>query len=101
MKKLKQRWGIESNFQLFIILLVFSLNGSLSLFFAKPILTFLGITIETLNPILFWALRILVVFIVYQFLLVALGALFGQYKFFWKFEKKMLSRIGFKQLVRD
>ena len=101
MKKLKQRWNIKSNFQLFIILLVFSLNGSLSLFFAKPILTFFGITIDSLNPILFWVLRILIVFIMYQFLLVALGTVFGQYKFFWNFEKKMLSRLGFKRLIHS
>lgn len=99
MKKLKQRWGIESNFQLFIILLVFSLNGSLSLLFAKPILSIFGITKEILNPILFWGLRLLIVFIVYQFLLVILGALFGQYKFFWNFEKKMLSRLGLKRIL--
>jgi len=101
MKKLKQRWNIKSNLQLFIILLVFSLNGSLSLFFAKPILTFFKITTESLNPILFWVLRILIVFIMYQFLLVALGALFGQYKFFWKFEKKLLIRLGFKRLMNN
>lgn len=101
MNKLKQRWNIESNLQLFIILLVFSLNGSLTLIFSNPILTFFGITKEALNPIVFWFLRILMVFTVYQFLLVILGALFGQYKFFWNFEKKMLSRLGFKRLIND
>jgi hypothetical protein len=101
MKKFKQRWNIESNFQLFIIFLVFSINGSLSLIFAKPILAFLGITTETLNPIIFWILRLVVVFIVYQFLLVAIGTLFGQHKFFWEFEKKMLRRFGLKQLIKN
>jgi len=27
--------------------------------------------------------------------------LFGQYKFFWAFEKKMLYRLGFKQFKQD
>jgi len=37
-------------------------------------------------------------FVIYQVLLVILGTLFGQHKFFWNMEKKMLSRIGLKRL---
>lgn len=95
MKKLKQRWNITSNFQLFIILLVFTINGSLSVVIAKPITTFIGISSETTNPVIFWTVRIFLMFIIYQILLVVIGTLFGQHKFFWNMEKKMLSRIGF------
>jgi hypothetical protein len=34
------------------------------------------------------------IFPIYQVLLVFFGFIFGQFKFFWNFEKKMLSRMG-------
>lgn len=101
MKKLKQRWNIDSNFQLVIILLVFSINGSLSVALAKPFMQFIGLSLETVHPMVFWVFRILLMFVLYQILLVVIGTLFGQYKFFWNMEKKMLSRLGFKKLFHD
>ena len=100
MEKLKQRWGISSNWQILIIFFVFSITGSSSLFIAKPIIKALGITKENLHIIIYWILYILIGFIFYQVMLVVFGWLFGQYKFFWNFEKKMLSRIGFKRFFK-
>jgi len=97
MKKLKEKWGITSNLQLVIIFFVFSITGSLSLYVAKPVLTLLGVEKELLSPWLFWPIRILIIFPIYQVLIVIIGALFGQFKFFWSFEKKMLSRLGFRK----
>ncbi|MDH7447914.1 DUF6787 family protein [Aquimarina sp. 2201CG14-23] len=98
MKKLKQRWNIKSNFQLIMILLVFTINGSLSVLMAKPIIKYLGISSETTNPFVFWTVRIVLMFVLYQILLVIIGTLLGQHKFFWNMEKKMLSRIGIKKI---
>ena len=100
MEKLKQRWGISSNWQILIIFFVFSITGSSSLFIAKPIIKALGITKENLHITIYWILYILIGFIFYQVMLVFFGWLFGQYKFFWKFEKKMLSRFGFKRFFK-
>ncbi|WP_100615616.1 DUF6787 family protein [Confluentibacter citreus] len=97
MNKLKERWGIESNFQIAIIFIVFAITGSTASYIGKPILGFLNITPETFNVVLYWTIRILILFIMYQFLLVFFGWLFGQHSFFWNFEKKMLSRLGFKR----
>lgn len=97
MKKLKERWGIHSNFQVIVILVVFAVTGSTASYIGKPILNYLNITSETFNPFGYWTLRIILLFVMYQFLLVFFGWLFGQHKFFWNFEKKMLSRIGFKR----
>ena len=96
MKKLKEKWGITSDFQLIIIFFVFSVTGSLSLWVAKPWLEFIGLDKTALSPWIFWPIRILIIFPIYQILIVFVGALFGQFKFFWNFEKKMLSRLGFK-----
>lgn len=92
METLKKRWGINSNWQVIVILLVFTVTGSTSVFIAKPFLDFFGITNE-LHPILYWTLRILVIFTLYQILLVAYGWLFGQYKFFSSFVKRIVSKL--------
>ena len=95
-QKLKLRWNIQSNFQLFIILLVFAITGSSSLVVAEPILNYFNITEETLNPWIYKPIRLILIFPVYQILVLIFGALFGQFQFFWNFEKKMLARMGFK-----
>jgi hypothetical protein len=100
MEKLKERWGIESNFQIFIIFVVFAINGSLSMYLTNPITELIGISKETTNPFLYWPIRIFVVFVVYQITLVFVGAIFGQKKFFWNMEKKMLQRMGFKRFFK-
>ena len=99
MNKLKERWGIESNYQILMIFLVFAITGSTASYIGKPILKFLHITEESLTTFGYWTVRIVLLFIMYQFLLVFFGWLFGQYKFFWEFEKKMLSRIGLKRFI--
>jgi len=101
MQKLKQRWGITSNWQIAIIFLVFAVTGSTASYIGKPILKILNITPDTLNIYGYWALRIVLLFIMYQFLLVVFGWLFGQYRFFWNFEKKMLRRLGLKRLLNE
>ena len=97
MKKLKKRWKIESSFQLVIVCMVFSVTGSIAVWIAKPILAFVGLDKSAVSPWIFWPIRILIIFPIYQVLIVIIGALFGQFQFFWAFEKKMLVRLGFKQ----
>lgn len=99
MEKLKSRWGIESNFQIIVIILVFAITGSTASYIGKPILKYLNITTEAFGSVGYWTLRIVILFIMYQFLLVFFGWLFGQHSFFWNFEKKMLRRIGLKRFV--
>ncbi|TRX37334.1 diacylglyceryl transferase [Flavobacterium sp. ZT3R18] len=90
---LRQRWGLTSNFQLTLIIIVFAITGSASAWLSKPFCVWLGITKEDLG---FWftPIRLLLIFPIYQVLLVAIGFLFGQFKFFWAFEKKMLKSMG-------
>jgi len=97
MNRLKEKWGITSNFQIIIILLVFSITGSIAVWIAKPVLSLVGLDKEVVSLWLFWPIRIFIIFPIYQILIVIIGALFGQFKFFWDFEKKMLVRLGFKR----
>mgnify|MGYP003615581422 FL=1 len=100
MNKLKQRWGVKTNLQLTIIFIVFAITGSASAWLSKPFCLWLGITNEDLG---YWftPVRLLLIFPIYQVLLVSIGFLFGQFKFFWAFEKKMLNRMGLGFLFND
>ncbi len=100
MDKLKQRWGLSSNWQVLAIIIVFTLNGSFATWVAKPVTEFFGLSSETTNPyILYLTLRILLIFPIYQITLPIVGWFFGQFKFFWEFEKKMLRRLGLGRFV--
>ncbi|MDM9631833.1 DUF6787 family protein [Robiginitalea aurantiaca] len=99
MQKLKERWGIHSTFQLLVIFTVFAITGSSSVYVAKPFLQWVGLQPENFGdawwgPWIYWTLRILIIFPIYQVLLVLFGWLFGQFRFFWNMEKKMLKRMG-------
>ena len=98
MRQLKKRWGIESDVQLAIIFIVFAITGSLSAWLSKYSCAWLGITKEDLG---FWftPVRLLLIFPIYQVLLVLTGAIFGQFKFFWTFEKKMLRSMKLEFLL--
>ena len=97
MKKLKDKWNITSNFQLIVILIVFAITGSLSLVVSEPILEILGIKSSSMSTWLFTPLRLIIVFPVYQLLILAIGFLFGQFNVFWQLEKKMLIKMGFSK----
>ena len=101
MKRLKEKWGITSNFQLFIICVVFAITGSFSVLITEPVILFLFGDLDGLNPLLSWLLRILIIFPIYQALLLFFGFIFFQYKFFYQFEKKFLKKIGLKFLFRN
>jgi hypothetical protein len=97
LNNLKAKWNIQSNFQLVIIFIVFGITGTLSVEVGDPILDFIGLKKEVINPWIFIPLKILLIFPVYQILILIIGTIFGQFKFFWEFEKKMLSKMGFSR----
>ncbi len=100
MRSLKQHWGIQSNLQFAIVFIVFAITGSASAWVSKPFCFWLGILKEDLD---FWftPVRLLLIFPIYQVLLVVTGFLFGQYKFFWAFEKRMLKRMGLGFIFKE
>lgn len=100
MKKLKERWNVESNTQLYIIFLVFAITGSSSAKLAAPVTEFFGVSKE-MGWYVYWPFRILIIFPIYQVLLVFFGWIFGQFNFFWTFEKKMLRNLGLGFLIKE
>ena len=100
LKKIQRKWGVHSNIQFLIIMIVFAITGSLALYLSKPILEVLNINPNTLSKSLYYPLRLAVIFPVYQFVLIIVGTLFGQFKFFWNLEKKMMNRLGLYRILR-
>ncbi|AWA30468.1 diacylglyceryl transferase [Flavobacterium magnum] len=94
MSKLKQRWGITSNFQMAVIFVVFAINGTLSAEISKLLMGLLGISKATTPTYLYYPLLLVLVLPLYPFLLMAVGYLFGQSAFFFPFARKMLRSIG-------
>lgn len=101
MSSFKERWQIKSNWQVFVIILVFAITGSSSAYLSKPLCTLLQITKEEMPMYFYIPLRIVIIFPIYQILLVGYGFLFGQFRFFWAFEKKMLQKMGLGFLFRN
>ena len=78
--------------QLIIIFIVFGITGSLSVVLGKYVL--INIFGESfLNNDYYWLLRLILIFPIYQVLLIIIGALFGQFKYFWEIEKKILIKM--------
>jgi hypothetical protein len=100
MKKLKERWGITSNLQLFLIFVVFAINGSFAAWVADPVTAFFGLEKGITSGWIYWPLRILLIFPIYQLTLPIVGFVFGQFAFFWDFEKKFLSKLGLSFLFK-
>lgn len=98
-KLLEKKWIVTYRWEIIRIFIVFAITGSSSVLIGKPIIALLGITKENLNPFVYWFLYIIIGLIFYQILLVFFGWIFGQFQFFWEFEKKMLRRFGLKRFI--
>lgn len=90
LEKLKQRWKVQNMWQLVLILLVFACTGFSVLFLKKPLLTWLAG--EEGNSLLATALYYIFILPIYNILLLGYGFLFGQFTYFWAFEKRFMER---------
>ncbi len=96
MDKLKTRWGVKNNFEVFMILLAFTLAGSSITFVRQPIFDTLHIDSAATPYWLLIPVYIIIIMPTYQVFLMIYGTIVGQFKFFWNFEKKMLRRFGLR-----
>lgn len=93
-KKLSNKWVVNHRWEMIAIFIVFAITGSVSGKLAGPFANLLGFNEGNFSGWVYWPARILLIFPIYQVLLVLFGWLFGQFRFFWSFEKKMLKRMG-------
>ena len=93
MRKIKDKQ--LKNFRL-VIFLVFAITGSLTVVVSDYIVLIFGVSKETFGVLYYYLLRIILIFPVYQILLIIIGTIFGEFRYFWEFEKKFFRRLGFK-----
>jgi hypothetical protein len=90
--RLKSRWGINSTFKVLIILVVFTCTGFSVLYAEDFIFKLLGVSEEKSwwHALLFF---LLVTLPLYNVILLIYGFIFGQFNFFWNFEKRFFRRM--------
>ena len=88
-QKLLKLFKVENYFRLLIIFTVFGITGSLSVVLGKYVLISI-FSSNIQNNEFYWLIRILLIFPLYQILLIIIGTLFGEFKYFWAIEKKIL-----------
>lgn len=90
MDRLAKRWGVSPS-RVLVILLVFALTGFTVMFLKRPLVSLFTENGE--QPVLFTVLYYILILPFYNLLLLAYGALLGQFRFFWEFEKKFFRRM--------
>ena len=99
--KLERKWVVNQRWELIRIFLIFALTGSSSVFVGRPFIKLLGVSKDNLHISVYYALFIVISLVFYQILLLLWGWILGQFDFFWRFEKKMLKRLGLKKFIED
>ena len=92
-QNLINKFNAKSKGHLFVIFLVFGLSGSLSLWISSPILSALDLKDMLNNYSLYIFFRVLIIIPIYQLILIVIATLFGEFEYFWKYEKKFLKLI--------
>lgn len=89
-RKLQLRWGVTPR-QVIIILIVFACTGSTVVMIKKPILNFI---FQGEDPSwIFYVLYYIFILPIYNLFLLIYGYIFGQFQFFWEFEKRFFNRM--------
>ena len=90
MERLAKRWGVAPG-RVLVILLVFACTGFTIMFLKRPVLSYFSEAREV--PVWHSVLYYLLILPVYNVVLLIYGALFGQFAFFWAFEKRLVDRL--------
>ncbi len=96
--KLQVRWGAKSALQVVIIHIVFACTG-FTVMFIKPVIT--DWLFQNGESALFSVLYWVMILPVYNIFLLVYGFIFGQFRFFWAFEKRLFSRLLGKREIRQ
>jgi hypothetical protein len=91
-ERLKKRWNLTSAWQVVLVLIVFACTGTTVLLIKKPLFAywFPDGDKPLWASLSYWVL----IFPVYNVFLLIYGFIFGQFKFFWEFEKKFFAKMA-------
>ena len=93
LERLKEKWGLNSLLQVILILIVFSLTGMTVVLIRPVLFSWFGFDHQT-SILLKSITYIMLIFPMYQVLILVYGAIFGQFSFFWEKEKKLLKAVS-------
>ncbi len=91
MHRLARHWNVPVS-RVFVILLVFACTGFTVMFLKRPVVAWASAGASE-PPLLFSVFYYVLILPLYNVLLLVYGALFGQFSFFWSFEKRFFSRL--------
>ena len=96
-ERLRQKWKVSGT-QLFLILCVFAITGTATAFITRQITSWMDLNSSSAW---YWIVKIAVLIIGYQLLLLIVSIPFGQFRFFWNFEKKIFRRLAQWLRIRE
>ena len=70
-------FGANSKLHLFKIFIIFGLAGSLSVILSEPLLQLVSIENYITNKFLYWLIRLILIFPLYEFVLIGVAFVFG------------------------
>ena len=91
LKRIIKTFRAKNLFHLVIIFIVFGITGSLSVVLGKYVLILFGDSLVQND--FYWLFRLIIIFPLYQLLLILVGTIFGQFRYFWEIEKRILIRM--------
>jgi len=89
-ERLKKKWKVDDK-QFILIFCVFAITGTTTAFITRQITQWLQLTSS--SP-WYWILKETVLIFGYQVLILLISIPFGQFRFFWNYEKKILRWFG-------
>jgi hypothetical protein len=92
--RLRLRWELKTNTDVWVVLFIFAITGSSTVFIRKPIFHFFNLNEAAIYIKILAYMAI--IFPSYQIMFLIWGFLLRQWAFVWKFEKKILARFGIK-----
>jgi hypothetical protein len=99
LSSLKKRWKVGTK-ELTLILCVFAITGFTTAVLSRSATAWVGFDGST-----HWSakllLRLAVLIFGYQVVLLLVAFLLGQFAFFWKFEKRLLQRVGLLKAAKS
>jgi hypothetical protein len=88
--RLQERWNVGNVWQVVSILIVFACTGLTVVAVMRPTLHFFfGPEIPMWGKVLYYIL----ILPIYNLVLLFYGFIFGQFRFFWEFEKRFFKRM--------
>ena len=84
-------FGANSKFHLLKIFIIFGLAGPLSVILSDPLLELFSIENFISHKFFYWLIRLILIFPIYQLVLIAVALVFGEFSYFKKFFIKFIN----------